>query len=81
MRVAFIQNRVQLGGRFQVTFEMTKVLNALGIVPDFYAYRFRLTKHDLKHITGASIQLNFKPIKEPKLPFEWNITRFNRRGQ
>jgi glycosyltransferase involved in cell wall biosynthesis len=78
MRVAFIQNRVQLGGRFQVTFEMTKVLNALGIVPDFYAYRFRLTEHDIQEHYGSTIKLSFKPIPEPKLPFEWNITNFNR---
>jgi len=69
MRVAFIQNRVQLGGRFQVTFEMTKVLNALGIVPDFYAYRFMLTKHDIQEHYGSTIKLSFKPIPEPKLPF------------
>ena len=77
MKVAYIQNRVQLGGRFQVTFEMTKVLNAMGIVPDFYCYRHRLTLADIEAHYGAPIKLNFKPIKEPKLPFEWNITRFN----
>ena len=78
MRVAFIQNRVQLGGRFQVTFEMTKVLNAMGIVPEFYAYRFRLTDQDILQHYGSKIKINFNPIPEPKLPFEWNITNFNR---
>jgi len=56
---------------------MTKVLNAMGIIPDFYCYRHRLTLEDIEAHYGASIQLNFKAIKEPKLPFEWNITRFN----
>jgi len=56
---------------------MTKVLNAIGIIPDFYCYRHRLKLEDIEAHYGASIQLNFKPIKEPKLPFEWNITRFN----
>ena len=78
MRVAFIQNRVQLGGRFQVTFEMTKVLNAMGIVPDFYSYRFRLSIEDIYIHYGSSIKINFHTIPEPKLPFEWNITQFNR---
>ena len=49
----------------------------MGIIPDFYCYRHRLTLEDIEAHYGASIQLNFKPIKEPKLPFEWNITRFN----
>lgn len=78
MRVAFIQNRVQLGGRFQVTFEMTKVLNSMGIVPDFYSYRFRLSIEDIYIHYGSSIKINFHTIPEPKLPFEWNITQFNR---
>lgn len=78
MRVAFIQNRVQLGGRFQVTFEMTKVLNAMGIIPEFYAYRFRITDNDILKHYGSSIKIKFNPIPEPKLPFEWNITNFNR---
>lgn len=78
MRVAFIQNRVQLGGRFQVTFEMTKVLNAMGITPDFYSYRFRINQEDIQNHYGSSIKINFHTIPEPKLPFEWNITQFNR---
>ena len=49
----------------------------MGIIPDFYCYRHRLTLEDIEAHYGASIQLNFKAIKEPKLPFEWNITRFN----
>jgi len=60
-----------------VTFEMTKVLNTMGIVPDFYCYRHRLNLDDIKAHYGEAIQLNFITIKEPKLPFEWNITRFN----
>ena len=56
---------------------MTKVLNAMGIVPDFYCFRHRLTLDDIKAHYGEAIQLNFITIKEPKLPFEWNITRFN----
>jgi len=78
MRVAFIQNRVQLGGRFQVTFEMTKVLNGMGIIPDFFAYRFNLSHSEIVEHYGGRISLNFNPIPEPKLPFEWNITNFNR---
>lgn len=78
MRVAFIQNRVQLGGRFQVTFEMTKVLNTIGIIPDFFSYQFRLNHIDIQNHYGGTIQLNFHTIPEPKLPFEWNITQFNR---
>ena len=78
MRVAFIQNRVQLGGRFQVTFEMTKVLNVMGIIPEFYAYRFRITDNDILKHYGSTIKIKFNPIPEPKLPFEWNITNFNR---
>jgi len=78
MRVAFIQNRVQLGGRFQVTFEMTKVLNTMGIIPDFYSYRFRLSLENVQNHYGSSIKINFHTIPEPKLPVEWNITQFNR---
>jgi len=57
---------------------MTKVLNAMGIVPDFYSYRFRLSIEDIYIHYGSSIKINFHTIPEPKLPFEWNITQFNR---
>ena len=77
MRVALIQNRVQRGGRFQVSVEMLKVLNDLGIVPDFYCYRARIDLDQIKKHYGVYVKVNFKTISEPKLPFEWNIVMFN----
>lgn len=77
VKVAFIQNRVQKGGRFQVTVEMLKVFNELGIVPDFYCYRARITQEQIQETYGEEVQVNFKEISEPLLPFEWNIVLFN----
>lgn len=77
-RVAFIQNRVQRGGRFQVTVEMLKVFNEMGIVPDFYTYRVRLNQEEIVKHYGANVEVNFKTISEPFMPFEWNIVLFNR---
>ncbi|KAB2809778.1 glycosyltransferase [Phaeocystidibacter luteus] len=76
-RVAFIQNRVQRGGRFQVTVEMLKVFNAMGITPDFYCYRTRITQDQIKEAYGADVKVNFIEINEPLSPFEWNIVLFN----
>ena len=77
-RVAFIQNRVQRGGRFQVSTEMLKVLNELGIIPDFYCYRSRINVDEIRKHYGDNVKVNFKKISEPWLPFEWNIVMFNR---
>ena len=77
-KVAFIQNRVQRGGRFQVTAEMTRVFNSIGIVPDFICYRSRIDLDEIKRSYGAELELNFIEIKEPTLPFEWNILAFNK---
>ena len=56
---------------------MTKVLNAMGIVPDFFSYRFRLTHEDIAAHYGSAIQCKFVTIPESPRPFEWNITKFN----
>ena len=56
---------------------MTKVLNSMGIIPDFYSYRFRLTHEDIAAHYGSAIQCNFITIPESTRPFEWNITKFN----
>ena len=76
-KLAFIQNRVQRGGRFQVTAEMTRVFNSMGIVPDFLCYRSRIDIEEIKRSYGAELQINFIEIPEPTLPFEWNILAFN----
>jgi len=80
-KVAFIQNRVQRGGRFQVTAEMTRVLNTMGIVPDLYCYRSRITLEEIKRSYGAELDLKFIEIREFTLPFEWNILAFNKSVQ
>ncbi|NVK26718.1 MAG: glycosyltransferase [Flavobacteriia bacterium] len=77
VRVAFIQNRVQRGGRFQVTVEMLKVFNEMGITPDFYCYRTRINQEQIREAYGAEVQVNFIEINEPLSPFEWNIVLFN----
>lgn len=77
LKVAFIQNRVQRGGRFQVSSEMTRVLNERGIVPDFLCFRNRIDLAEVQRVYGAQLQLNFINLQEPTLPFEWNIRWFN----
>ncbi len=77
LKVAFIQNRVQRGGRFQVSSEMTRVLNERGIIPDFLCYRNRIDLAEVQRVYGAHLQLNFVNLHEPTLPFEWNIRWFN----
>lgn len=77
-KVAFIQNRVQRGGRFQVSVQMIKALNEMGIEPDFYCYRARLKSDQIKREYDESLSFNFIVIPELKLPFEWNILFFNR---
>jgi glycosyltransferase involved in cell wall biosynthesis len=81
LKVAFIQNRVQRGGRFQVSSEMTRVLNERGIEPDFLCFQNRLDLKEVQRVYGASLKLHFKNIPEPKLPFEWNIRYFNKAVQ
>lgn len=77
-RVALIQNRVQRGGRFQVSSEMVRVLNERGIEPDFICFRNRIDLPEIKRVYGSDLKLRFINIPEPKLPFEWNILYFNR---
>ena len=63
-KVAFIQNRVQRGGRFQVSVQMIKALNEMGIEPDFYCYRARLKSDQIKREYDESLSFNFIVIPE-----------------
>jgi len=78
-RVAFIQNRLQFGGRFQVVVHMIKVLNALNITPDFLCFASRFTVADAQKRYGSDLNFNIKTIGiNYKVPFEWNILLFNK---
>lgn len=79
-KVALIQNRLQPGGRFQVMAEMIRVLNRHGIRPCIITFRFRLTAEKIRSYYGQNLDFELRLLKpEPPLPFEWNITWFNRR--
>lgn len=79
MKVAFIQNRLQFGGRFQVEAHMIKVLNELGIVPDFLCFASRFSVQEAQQRYGQDLNFNIKTIgTNYKVPFEWNILLFNR---
>ena len=66
-RVALIQNRVQRGGRFQVSSEMVRVLNEREIVPDFICFRNRIDLPEIKRVYGSDLKLRFINIPEPRL--------------
>ena len=79
-KVALIQNRIQPGGRFQVMAEMIRVLNQRGICPCIMTFRFRLTAEKIRSFYGHHLDFELRLLKpELPLPFEWNITWFNRR--
>ena len=78
-KVAFIQNRLQFGGRFQVVVHMIKVLNRLGISPDFLCFASRFTVDDARKRYGSDLNFTIKTIGiNYKVPFEWNILLFNK---
>lgn len=78
-KVAFIQNRLQFGGRFQVAVHMIKVLNKQGIVPDFLCFASRFTVEDAQKRYGSDVKFTIKTIGlNYKVPFEWNILLFNK---
>lgn len=78
-KVAFIQNRIQPGGRFQVMAEMIYVLNQKGVVPDLLTFRSRLDKEKVSSFYSRELKYNLKLISpHPKVPFEWNICIFNK---
>lgn len=77
-RVAFIQNRLQFGGRFQVALHMIHALNQQGIVPDFLCFSSRFSPQDARDKYGLDVQFNIKKVSYNfKVPFEWNILLFN----
>lgn len=79
-KVALIQNRLQPGGRFQVMAQMIAVLNALGIKPDVWCFRSRLSPEQTEQYYGCKLNFNLCLLKpEPSLPFEWNIWWFNKK--
>lgn len=78
--VAFIQNRIQPGGRFQVMAEMISVLNEFGIVPHILTFRSKLDRKSAQSFYNRSLEFEIVEVGgQFPMPFEWNILWFNRK--
>lgn len=77
-KVAIIQNRLQKGGRMQVTLEIISVLNEMGIVPDLVTLKSNISKEEIIRNYGKNLDFTIRTIFfDVKLPFEWHILFFN----
>lgn len=68
LQVAIVQHRFIKGGRLHVLIDITRVLNKLGIIPDFISFDFEFTIEDIHKSYGNEVQLQLRQIRGMHYP-------------